>query len=515
MNRRDATVVLLLLTVGATLASTDDKHFLPATEDAAFPEDGALLKPTALRQPAAARRLHYDTGSDVPFVILLVCISFLIFVCCIGSQRIAVILWKKHRDTLHSKVFHVVNFRRLRSKVPEITSPTYLEGFKLQEVVKSVTKSFTPPQDYPQARRIRDTLNAYQDQLANVGKWTQSEQKNVMDVAEVLLKFFQVFMDTLQGQEAKFQNMMRRSYRKKKHKYLGVYNSVLRGVIQEEDDWLAYTQLVAEMQELVSGGTIVPEAWAQPAVQARKSRLSQAGPSTPSNPATPAPIDPEEFPRRLQAAQEGLQPCLNEDPASMIKLMQDSLRCQKWLTGVCEEIASATANAKPGGGKQKGLYRCIEKYALESCGREAPLNHCTDAARDMIRCKDVTTICAVLKAFMERMRTQELLIVKFEDRFSNPDPGGWGDALLWVVRVGDPSFHVAEVQIVHNDLMAVRFNMGAHKDLYEFRAIAEIFSGLAWPMKRDGSTSVGASDLLSSGRPSVVSVASDATPAPE
>ena len=48
---------------------------------------------------------------------------------------------------------------------------------------------------------------------------------------------------------------------------------------------------------------------------------------------------------------------------------------------------------------------------------------------------------------------------------------------MCIVRFGDPVFHIAEVQIVHDDMMAVRRNMGAHNEYNEFRAIQEIFQG--------------------------------------
>merc|ERR1719463_463911 len=96
-------------------------------------------------------------------------------------------------------------------------------------------------------------------------------------------------------------------------------------------------------------------------------------------------------------------------------------------------------------------------------------------------------VAAVLREFRDRMLARKVLIVSFKDRFQRPTDGGWADCLLNLAKVDDKVFHVAEVQIVHEDMMAVRRNMGAHHEYNEFRAIAEIFAGLNWSLSSTNS----------------------------
>merc|ERR1719327_2069354 len=100
----------------------------------------------------------------------------------------------------------------------------------------------------------------------------------------------------------------------------------------------------------------------------------------------------------------------------------------------------------------------------------------------MISCKTVGLLCDVLASFLKMVTDNKIYIVGFKDRFNDPTDGGWSDLLLNIIRVGDPRFHIMEVQIAYTDLFVVRSQMGAHNEYNEFRAVAEIFEGLGWAL---------------------------------
>eukprot|EP00746_Dinoflagellata_sp_MGD_P139466 gnl/MRDRNA2_/MRDRNA2_72919_c0_seq1.p1 gnl/MRDRNA2_/MRDRNA2_72919_c0~~gnl/MRDRNA2_/MRDRNA2_72919_c0_seq1.p1 ORF type:complete len:1107 (-),score=193.57 gnl/MRDRNA2_/MRDRNA2_72919_c0_seq1:416-3736(-) len=392
---------------------------------------------------------------DINLIVALACVGFLGLVCVTMYQR-------------RARIFHWIRFRRIRAHIPGIVSDEYLCTWKMQGAELSM---LVPPQEYAEVKKIREVFDVYQAQLSFAGKWSPPEAKTVLNVVEVLLGFFVRFMEAVMQEQAKFQSLMRNSYQRKRQKYWGVYNSVLRGVILEDDDWSSYPPLILELQKLVTG------------------QVGAANVGSSESPGV-AGKDTVEYAQKILAAHNGLQPALTEDRHSLIDLMQHSLGSQAWLAMLCHDICheiTCTSTAKVFGAKQKGMYRCIEKFALERAGRAAPVNRCRDAAREMIMCKDVCTICSVLRSFIQRMVAGKLLIVSFKDRFQHPTDGGWSDCLLSIVRVGDPVFHIAEVQIVHEDMMAVRRNMGAHHEYNEFRAIAEIFVGLNWALSSTNS----------------------------
>merc|ERR1712232_995699 len=56
------------------------------------------------------------------------------------------------------------------------------------------------------------------------------------------------------------------------------------------------------------------------------------------------------------------------------------------------------------------------------------------------------------------------------------------DALVNFVFTDDPAQHVCELQIMHEKLMTIRADMGAHHDYAQFRGAAELleFQGVDW-----------------------------------
>merc|ERR1719161_2249171 len=118
------------------------------------------------------------------------------------------------------------------------------------------------------------------------------EAKTVLKLFEVLLCFFVMLIDKLVEEEATLQPMMRLSYQRKKKKYLGVYNSVLRGVIMEDDAWPSYAPLIAELHGLVDG-------------QVGAASGSEASPGMAGH-------DTVEYAQKILTARSGLQPALTE-----------------------------------------------------------------------------------------------------------------------------------------------------------------------------------------------------------
>jgi hypothetical protein len=52
--------------------------------------------------------------------------------------------------------------------------------------------------------------------------------------------------------------------------------------------------------------------------------------------------------------------------------------------------------------------------------------------------------------------------VRIKDRFRFPTDGGWADTLINFYFADDPSLHVCEIQLVHQQMMTVRKEQGAH-----------------------------------------------------
>ena len=54
-----------------------------------------------------------------------------------------------------------------------------------------------PPQEYPEAKKIKEVFDVYQAQLSFAGKWSPPEAQTVLNVVEVLLGFFVRFMEAV------------------------------------------------------------------------------------------------------------------------------------------------------------------------------------------------------------------------------------------------------------------------------------------------------------------------------
>eukprot|EP00746_Dinoflagellata_sp_MGD_P013961 gnl/MRDRNA2_/MRDRNA2_130381_c0_seq1.p1 gnl/MRDRNA2_/MRDRNA2_130381_c0~~gnl/MRDRNA2_/MRDRNA2_130381_c0_seq1.p1 ORF type:complete len:743 (-),score=94.15 gnl/MRDRNA2_/MRDRNA2_130381_c0_seq1:140-2368(-) len=113
----------------------------------------------------------------------------------------------------------------------------------------------------------------------------------------------------------------------------------------------------------------------------------------------------------------------------------------------------------------KGGFRVLEKELLRPKG-EVPW----DIVRAQVKCDTMTEIKEVLETICE---DPEVAVIHINDRFSK-SKNGWADCAVYVTNTHkEYRFVIAEIQIVHNDLMFVREEMGAHDAYDECRFAAE------------------------------------------
>jgi hypothetical protein len=122
------------------------------------------------------------------------------------------------------------------------------------------------------------------------------------------------------------------------------------------------------------------------------------------------------------------------------------------------------------GSKMKGIWRCIEKMEL----RRHPVESCENIC-DIVRGAICSNSVAVLADVYEQlMNTPNVQIVRVKNRLMHANDSGWADCLINFIFVDDPTQHVCEVQLVHEKLMLVRKNMGAHESYSFFRSALEL-----------------------------------------
>jgi len=127
--------------------------------------------------------------------------------------------------------------------------------------------------------------------------------------------------------------------------------------------------------------------------------------------------------------------------------------------------------------KQKRLFRSYEKVWLGT-GPEGLL----DVARGGVECPSMNSVLKALQYLLDESERGELRLVRIKPRFQTPSDGGWRDALVNFVFPDDPAQHVCELQIMHEKMMTIRADMGAHHDYAQFRGAAELleFQGVNW-----------------------------------
>jgi hypothetical protein len=120
--------------------------------------------------------------------------------------------------------------------------------------------------------------------------------------------------------------------------------------------------------------------------------------------------------------------------------------------------------------KLKGIWRCIEKMDL----RQHPLDSCENIC-DIVRGAICSNSIAVLADVYQRLlNAPSIRIVRVKNRLKHANDSGWADCLINFIFVDDPTQHVCEVQLVHEKLMLVRKEMGAHESYSFFRSALEL-----------------------------------------
>eukprot|EP00746_Dinoflagellata_sp_MGD_P148754 gnl/MRDRNA2_/MRDRNA2_80918_c0_seq1.p1 gnl/MRDRNA2_/MRDRNA2_80918_c0~~gnl/MRDRNA2_/MRDRNA2_80918_c0_seq1.p1 ORF type:complete len:650 (-),score=119.96 gnl/MRDRNA2_/MRDRNA2_80918_c0_seq1:302-2167(-) len=114
----------------------------------------------------------------------------------------------------------------------------------------------------------------------------------------------------------------------------------------------------------------------------------------------------------------------------------------------------------------KHPFRVLEKEVLRP-GQGVPW----DIVRGQVVCKSMSEIISVLRKLFS---CEGMILFRLNDRFGSPQ-NGWADCAVYVAST-DPRFKccVGEIQIVHNSLMLVREEMGAHISYNEHRFTAEV-----------------------------------------
>jgi hypothetical protein len=123
--------------------------------------------------------------------------------------------------------------------------------------------------------------------------------------------------------------------------------------------------------------------------------------------------------------------------------------------------------------KLKGIWRCIEKMEL----RRVPVESCEsicDVVRGAISSATVAALADVYQRLLDAQAHDILRILRVKNRLKHANDSGWADCLANFVFLSDPTGHVCEVQLVHEKLMLVRKNMGAHESYSFFRSALEL-----------------------------------------
>ena len=95
-----------------------------------------------------------------------------------------------------------------------------------------------------------------------------------------------------------------------------------------------------------------------------------------------------------------------------------------------------------------------------------------DIVRDMFTCKTMDEVADVLRRILA---CSDIEIVRFKDRFAHPS-AGWRDAMINYRVKG--SRHICEVQIIHEQLMVCRKQLGGHESYAQERNAREILEYL-------------------------------------
>jgi hypothetical protein len=142
----------------------------------------------------------------------------------------------------------------------------------------------------------------------------------------------------------------------------------------------------------------------------------------------------------------------------------------------------------------KGVHRSFEKMGMRVAEDPWIPDNVCDGVRGAVVYGDMMNMLTVLWLFASASRNPELKavaerggfnaktagiheeidILRVKNRFDNPTSGGWADFMISFRFADDPNGHICEVQLIHDKLMTVRKQMGAHHEYAEFRSALEL-----------------------------------------
>jgi len=168
---------------------------------------------------------------------------------------------------------------------------------------------------------------------------------------------------------------------------------------------------------------------------------------------------------------------------SLMDVMVDAMRMQKRVVLLAAGVAEKASNEKQkarhrvvhrsDGGREeptaKRLFRSHEKVVLGT-GPEGLL----DVARGGIECPNMKSVCKALECLLDHSKKGMLELLRIKMRFDKASDGGWRDVLVNFIFKDDPEKHVCELQVMHQQMMTMRADMGAHKDYAQIRGAIEI-----------------------------------------
>ena len=98
-----------------------------------------------------------------------------------------------------------------------------------------------------------------------------------------------------------------------------------------------------------------------------------------------------------------------------------------------------------------------------------------DTVRGMFECATMEHAVEVMRALVALADGGKIALKRSKNRFSRPSAGGWMDCLV-NFKLGSTGC-VCEVQIVPQQLLAVRSELGAHHSYATYRSAGSSSSG--------------------------------------
>ena len=143
------------------------------------------------------------------------------------------------------------------------------------------------------------------------------------------------------------------------------------------------------------------------------------------------------------------------------------------------------------GSSLKRTARIVEKLCLDPSQKEAletleaeslDASGMLDTVRGMFECATMEHAVEVMRALVALADEGKIALKRSKNRFSRPSAGGWMDCRV-KFKLGSTGC-VCEVQIVHQQLLTVRSELGAHHSYATYRSAGELLEWQEWGVCR-------------------------------